>query len=260
MREWNAETYHRVSSPQLRWGLVVLDRLRLIGDERILDVGCGTGRLTEHVAWRVPRGRVVAVDVSANMLKTAREYLGPLTGARVMLVQADASALPFHGTADAIFSTATFHWILDHEALFRNLLTALTPGGRLVAQCGGGPNIARLVARCSELISEAPFVPLFRGWKAPWEFADAATTARRLAAAGFVAVDTSEAYAPVTFPSADAFREFATHIVCRPYLAQIPDPGLQSRFMDVLVAQYAKDDPAFELDYWRLNLSARKPA
>src|SRR5262245_13304699 len=135
MREWNAaDTYHRVSEPQLRWGLKVLDRLRLTGDELVIDVGCGTGRLTEHVARRVPRGRVVGVDLSANMLQTAREYLTPIAGARVALVQADASALPFHQTADAIFSTATFHWVLDHDALFKGLFDALKPGGRLVAQ------------------------------------------------------------------------------------------------------------------------------
>ena len=63
MREWNASVYHRVSNPQLEWGLPVLARLPLTGDEVVLDVGCGTGRLTDRLAERLPRGRVAAVDL-----------------------------------------------------------------------------------------------------------------------------------------------------------------------------------------------------
>jgi trans-aconitate 2-methyltransferase len=272
MREWNAETYHRVSDPQLRWGLAVLNRLRLAGDELVVDVGCGTGRLTEHLARRLPRGRVVAVDISANMLATAQQHLESLASAggadkarpagrgRIVFAQADAAALPFNGSASAVFSTATFHWVLDHDALFASIFTTLAPGGRLLAQCGGGPNLSRLVERASRLRANDPFAPYFAGWTQPWEFADAATTARRLAAAGFTAVDTSEQYAPVTFPTADAFREFAVNVVCRPYLAQLPDAILRDSFMDLLVEEYARDSPAFELDYWRLNLAGRRPS
>ena len=71
-REWNAPTYHRVSSPQFTWGQAVLDRLPLRGDETVLDVGCGTGRLTELLAGRLPHGRAIGIDQSANMLATAR--------------------------------------------------------------------------------------------------------------------------------------------------------------------------------------------
>jgi SAM-dependent methyltransferase len=89
MREWNAETYHRVSDPQWHWGLAVLNRLRLAGDELALDVGCGTGRLTEVLARRLPRGRVIGVDLSANMLAAARQHLDAAAPGRVLLTQAD---------------------------------------------------------------------------------------------------------------------------------------------------------------------------
>ena len=118
VREWNAGVYHRVSTPQFDWGVRVLDRLSLEGGELVLDVGCGTGRLTELLLARLPRGRVVAVDQSTNMLDAARAFLQDRFGPRVTFVQADASALPFPGAADAIFSTATFHWVLDHDRLF----------------------------------------------------------------------------------------------------------------------------------------------
>ena len=259
MREWNADVYHRVSEPQLRWGVSVLDRLPLEGDEVVLDVGCGTGRLTELLLDRLPRGRGIGVDQSANMVRTARAQLGARFGRRVAFVQAAAAALPFNEVADAVFSTATFHWLLDHEGLFRSVFGALTSGGRLVAQCGGGPNLERIHARCENLMQQPAFAPYFADWSEPWEFADAATTARRLRAAGFIDVRTSIESSPVYQPDAAAYREFITHVIVRPHLARLNDAALRDRFVDSVTALAAMDSPAFELDYWRLNIEARKP-
>jgi trans-aconitate 2-methyltransferase len=258
-REWNARVYHRVSSPQRDWGLPVLERLALRGDEVVLDVGCGTGRLTEKLAERLPRGRAICVDQSENMLVTAREYVAPRVGRRVAFARADASALPFAGVADAIFSTATFHWVLDHDRLFAGLFAALKPGGRLVAQCGGGANLHRLHERCHRLMREPEFAPYFSRWRDPWEFADAETTARRLENARFIDVKTSVHASPVLQPDAPAYREFVEHVICRPHLERLADPMLRARFLDRLTEQAALDTPPFELDYWRLDLEGRRP-
>jgi trans-aconitate 2-methyltransferase len=224
----------------------------------VLDVGCGTGRLTEKLLERLPNGRALAVDQSANMLDTARRYLVARFRAQIQFVLADAAALPFSGRADALFSTATFHWVIDHHALFRSIHAALKPGGRLVAQCGGGPNIERLHARCDRLMHERAFAAYFATWREPWNFADAETTARRLSDAGFVDIVTSVEPAPVMQPDAAAYREFVANVICRPFLACLPDETLRDRFMDALTTQAAADSPAFELDYWRLNMDARR--
>src|SRR3954462_5800691 len=71
-REWDATSYHRLSNPQYSWGRRVLARVAPRGDETIIDAGCGTGRLTVELAALVPRGRVLAVDLSENMLHQAR--------------------------------------------------------------------------------------------------------------------------------------------------------------------------------------------
>jgi trans-aconitate 2-methyltransferase len=259
MSDWNATVYHRVSNPQLEWGLPVLARLPLAGDELVLDIGCGTGRLTEKLIDRLPRGRVVAVDRSGNMIATAREYLRPRHPGHVAFAHADASSLPFAGIADAVFSTATFHWVLDHERLFASILAALKPGGRLVAQAGGGPNLHRIHERCAALMREPAFAPHFTRWTKPWEFADAETTARRLRDAGFEKIETSVLSSPVYQPDAPAYREFVEHVICRPHLSLLPTPELRDRFLDRLTDTAAQDSPPFELDYWRLNLEARKP-
>ena len=258
MREWNAETYHRVSTPQFDWGTVVLARLPLEGNECVLDVGCGTGRLTERLLERLPRGRVVGIDQSSNMVRVAREYLQP-DGDRIHLLVADASALPFFGQADAAFSTATFHWVLDHPRLFKSLHDALKPGGRLVAQCGGAQNLARIHHRTDVLMAEPRFASHFSDWSEPWEFADSETTARRLTTAGFDDIHTSVEETPVIFPDADAYRAFITNVICRPHLAHLSDADLRDAFITELTRQAADDEPRFELDYWRLNIDARRP-
>jgi trans-aconitate 2-methyltransferase len=258
-REWNAPTYHRVSSPQFTWGQAVLDRLALRGDETVLDVGCGTGRLTELLAERLPHGRAIGVDQSANMLTTARTAMRASVRGRVSFVHADALALPIAGRADAIFSTATFHWVLDHDRLFRGLFAALTPGGRVVAQCGGGPNLERHHQRAAALMAAPAFAPHFTAWTEPWEFADADTTRARLAAVGFTDIAARVTAAPVVQPDRAAFVEFVTHVILRPHLARLPDGPLRTAFVDALAAAAAADPVPFELDYWRLDFDATRP-
>jgi trans-aconitate 2-methyltransferase len=259
MREWNAEAYHRVSDPHVRWGIPVLARLPLEGSELVIDVGCGTGRLTEKLLERLPRGRVVATDLSANMLATARDFLSPRFRSQIGFVVADASAMPVADRADAVFSTATFHWVCDHERLFRSIHAALKAGGRLVAQCGGGPNLHRVHERCAMLMRQPEFAPHFAMWADPWQFADPGTTAARLRAAGFVDIVTNLESAPVVHADAGAYRAFVTNVICRPHLAHLPDASFRDRFIAALTELAAQDEPAFELDYWRLNMDARKP-
>src|SRR5262245_33124609 len=111
--EWDAQAYDRLSDPQYRWGVRVLERLALRGDETALDAGCGSGRLTALLLERLPHGRVIAVDRSENMLAEARARLAG-SDDRVTFVAADLQTYAGDALCDAIVSTATFHWILDH--------------------------------------------------------------------------------------------------------------------------------------------------
>ena len=257
--EWNAESYHRVSNPHVNWGLAVLELLPLAGDELVIDLGCGTGRLTAKLLDRLPRGRVVAIDRSATMTRAAHEHLTPLFPSHVDIVMADATAVPVAGAADAVFSTATFHWIPSHEALFASIFGALKPGGRLVAQCGGGKNLERVHDRCERLINAPEFRDYFTRWQDPWNYAGPEATAARLTAAGFVDVSTNLESSPVRFGDAASFAEFITTVICRPHAACLTDERARDAFIGSLTRDAAADNPPFELDYWRLNMRARKP-
>lgn len=257
--EWDASTYHRVSSPQYGWGQKVLDRLSLQGNETVVDAGCGTGRLTAELLDRLPNGRVIALDNSQSMLDQARAFLSPRYGDRVSYLRADLHALALDQVADGIFSTATFHWVLDHDALFNGLFRALRPGGWLVAQCGGGANLARIHHRAEELMSQPPYAPHYQGWTDPWLFADAPTTAARMERAGFVQVKTWIEEAPTTFAGPAEMGEFIHSVVLRVHLARLPDEALRKRFVAALVERASHDSPPYTLDYWRLNLEAKRP-
>lgn len=256
-REWDSAVYHRLSGPQVSWGKKVLARLRLRGDELVLDAGCGTGRLTAELLEALPDGHVVGVDLSQNMLSSAREHLRADFAQRLNLVACDLLHLPFKRVFDVVVSTAAFHWVLDHDRLFGNLHDLLVPGGRLEAQCGGGPNLVGLRARADALMATPKFARYFAGFHEPWLFQDAEQGAAALKRAGFSEVETSVESAPTLLDDARHFREFVPNIIFRRHLENLPSEELRREFMDELTNQAARDDPPFLLEYWRLNLRGR---
>ena len=258
MTEWNAAAYHKVSGPQTSWGQKVLSRLHVNGDERAIYSCCGSGRLTGELMERLPRGRLIAVDRSWNMLMTARANLRPVLGPRVSFAQVSLPDLPFAGWADLVFSTATFHWVKDHPALFAGIFTTLRPGGKLHAQCGGGPNLRRAHELAETIMHAPPFAAYFSDWPGPWEFANAEITAERLAHAGFVDVETNLEEAPTTLATEADYREFVTTVIYHPHLERLPDAALKRHFIDRVTELAAKEPIPFTLDYWRLNMQARK--
>jgi trans-aconitate 2-methyltransferase len=245
VRKWDGQTYDRISGPMQALGQAVLERLPLEGGETVLDAGCGSGRITQTLIERLPRGRVIGVDMSESMVAAARERLGPDADIR----QADLLELELEEPVDAILSTATFHWIVDHELLFRRLHGALRPGGRLSAQCGGEGNITTLRGRAAVVVGREPYATHFSDWRAPWNYANTADTETLLRAAGFTSVECWLAPAP-TQPEHP--REFLSTIVLGPHVQHLPEP-LREQFMDEVMAELG--EPVV-VDYVRLNIDA----
>ena len=253
MFDWDAARYHRLSQPQVSWGRSVLARLPVRPGERVLDLGCGTGRLTAELA-ALAEIQVTGLDRSQAMLGEAMATRPD----RTSFVRGDGADLPFRpGVFDAVFSTATFHWIPNHDRLFAAIHSALKPGGRLVAQCGGGPNLARLIERTHTLMRGPRFAPMFGDWSDPWNFATVDETRRRLERAGFETIDVSLEPAPTRMAGAADFSDFISCVCVRHHIDRLP-AAERPHFVAALAEQAAADDPPFTLDYWRLNISARK--
>lgn len=247
---WHGRSYDRISGPQEAMGREVLERLPLNGDELALDAGCGSGRLTEQLLRRLPEGRVIALDASRSMVEAARERLAaPLAQGRVRLVRGELLELELEESVDVVFSTATFHWIADHERLFARLRAALRPGGRLVSQSGGEGNIGGLRGAAEHLLERDPYAPHFRGWSPPWNYPGPDVTRRRLLAAGFREAECWLSDSPQRPRYA---REFLATIIFGPHVRRLPEP-LREPFMDDVMA--AAGEPVV-VDYVRLNIDA----
>jgi trans-aconitate 2-methyltransferase len=241
-REWNAASYDRVSDPQLTMGRDVIDRLDLRGDERVLDAGSGTGRVTEELVERLPDGGVVAVDGSEAMIQQLQRRLGDDVDA----FAADLLEFELDEPVDAILSTATFHWIADHDALFARLYQALRPGGRISAQCGGAGNIAN-VQRAIDAVAH----PALIGWPGPWHYADSAITKQRLQQAGFTDVWTWLQPWPV---EPEDPREYFATVILGAHLERLPLDE-QLPFVDDVLSEL---EHPVRADYVRLNILARR--
>jgi trans-aconitate 2-methyltransferase len=247
-REWDAAAYDLLAEPQSAWGQRILNRLELRGDEVVLEAGCGTGRDTERLLERLPRGRVIALDGSAQMLEQLRHRLAGRLD-RVETVQADLSLpLELSSPVDVVFSVAALHWIPDHDSLFRNLAAVMRPGARLAADCGGRGNIAR-VSAAIEKVTGSP------GERGVWNFSGAGETRKRLAAAGFQNIEVELHGEPVEIPERVRLERFLRTVILGSHLAQTPPEG-----HDALVSAVADELPDGRIDYVRLTIRALRRA
>jgi len=256
-REWDAGEYEELSAPQTRWGAAVLERLDARGDEAAIDAGCGTGRVTELLLAKLPEGSVLAVDGSKEMVEAARRRFAGEP--RVRVERQDLLSLEVEEPVDLIFSTATFHWIADHDRLFANLARALKPNGRLVAQCGGEGNIAHATRATNETMKEERFRDYFVGWQDDKYYADAGTTARRLEAAGFEEVETWLHGEVAAFDSVDELARFLAAVVLGGHMERLPEQE-QGHFAEAVAEKVVAVDGRPALDYVRLNIVARRSA
>ena len=246
-RDWDAASYDRVSDPQVEMARAVLERLPLRGDETVLDAGCGSGRVTALLLERLPAGHVVAVDSAPSMVEHAREALGD----RATVLCASLTELTLDEPVDAAFSNAVFHWIADHDRLFRRLFAALKPGGRLVAQCGGKGNIDAFRRLADEVAAEPPYAEHMRDFAGPWNYASPEDTEALLAAAGFEDVRCWLQPWPVQPPDP---LEYARTVCLGNHLEALPEQ-LREPYAEEVVRRSGQP---FVLEYVRLNIDATR--
>jgi len=245
--DWDAGTYDRIADPMTRWGVSVLDRLDLQGDDTVLDAGCGSGRVTEQLLERLPRGHVVALDAAPSMMAEARRRLAR-AGGRVSFAQADLlelspATLDGRAPVDAVLSTATFHWVLDHARLFANLASVMRPGAVLEAQCGAAGNIEGLLAAVRRVGGERA---------GTWNYATVEDTERRLVAAGFGDINVWTHPEPTPI----APEELETYLATVCLRIHVADMESDERTAFLRSVAGAMDEPV--IDYVRLNISARR--
>jgi trans-aconitate 2-methyltransferase len=246
-RRWDAATYHRASDLQDARAERLLEQLPLRGDETVLDAGCGSGRATERLLERVPRGRVIAVDASQQMVEHARETLGD----RATVMHADLTELELGQPVDAVFSNSVFHWVLDQDRLYARMHALLAPGGAMVASCGARGNLERFFETAAGVAAEPPFDRHLAAYKPVWRFLDAEETEMRLRAAGFTDVRTWVDRRE-ELPSDPAGFARTAPLLC--HLELLPE-SLHERFVDEVIARCGTP---VRIDHVGIRMAARR--
>lgn len=245
--EWDAHAYDQLPLPHQRWGSERIRRLRLSGDETVLELGCGTGRDAELLLNALPDGRVVGVDGSEQMLAQLRHRLAGRMD-RVAVVRADLrEPLLLAQPVDAALSVATLHWLPDHDVVFHSVAAALRPGGRFVAEAGGTGNIARVRAAVRTIAGS----DIDGGsW---WNFAGIEQTAHRLQRAGFTDITVELVPDAAVLERGAQFEAYLATVVLGAQLRELP---VHRRATFVRAIARELDDPV--IDYVRLQFDATR--
>ncbi|MDD5347284.1 MAG: methyltransferase domain-containing protein [Candidatus Omnitrophica bacterium] len=261
MYRWDAKGYSRNSANQKRWAQGLLRRIRFHGDESVLDIGCGDGKITCWIAHRVPRGRVKGIDNSHGMIRVA-------CAARdgryrnLSFVKKDACCLGMEEKFDVVFSNACFHWIPDQKKLLKSVYAALKPGGRLVVQMGAKGNFANMIKVSNKITRRKKWRRFFTDFTLPYYFFTPEKYAGFLKGQGFKVVAMSTFVTAMEFSGkkdcADSLRT-----IWMPYLHRVPRV-LREALLDETVEQYIKDYPpdkkgTVRIGMKRLEFQARKP-
>jgi trans-aconitate 2-methyltransferase len=167
---WNADDYAKHSSSQYAWAKELIPKLKLSGNETLLDIGCGDGKVTAALAKCLPCGCVVGVDSSEDMINLARQTFPRGAYPNLSFQRMDARQLTFHGVFDRVFSNATLHWVVDHKSVLQGVQRSLKSGGRLLFQMGGKGNAQEVLSVLDELFLREPWKKFFVGFGFPYGF------------------------------------------------------------------------------------------
>ena len=170
MHKWDPADYEKSSSAQYRWAMDLVSRLDLRGDERVLDIGCGDGKITAQLASRLPKGKVLGIDLSRDMIDFARDKYPTETYSNLAFQWGDASKLDFNEEFDLVVSFACLHWVKDHLPVLKGIERSLVPSGRVLLQFGGKGNAEELLTITEDLIREDKWSGYFKGFSFPYHF------------------------------------------------------------------------------------------
>lgn len=170
MYKWNPGDYNKSSSEQLKWAREIISGLGLRGNEKVLDIGCGDGKVTAEIARHLHGGRVIGLDNSREMIEFAREGFRTEDYPNLSFHLGDARKLVFSSEFDLIVSFASLHWVIGHQPVLEGIGKALKPSGRIFLQFGGKGNAGEILQEGERVISRDKWKKYFKDFRFPWGF------------------------------------------------------------------------------------------
>jgi trans-aconitate 2-methyltransferase len=242
--QWDAQDYARNSSQQKVWAFELIQHLNLSGDETILDVGCGDGKITAEIAARLPNGSVTGIDISEDMVRLARQSYPPETFTNLHFQQEDANRLPFVAKFTTVFSNATLHWLRDPRPALQGIGRSLKPGGRILLQMGGTGNAAEIIRLLDRQIQSSQWAPYFDNFNFPYGFYSPVEYLPWLQEGHLTPVRVELVPKDMVHPGPDGLTGWL-RTTWHPYTQQVP-PAQREAFLTELVNTYLKEHPLDE--------------
>ncbi len=241
---WNPENYAANSQGQAIWANELIAKIGLRGDEAILDIGCGDGKITDALS-RLTYKETIAIDLSAEMVAFAQSHFKT-----PLFMQMDAQQLTFDARFDVVFSNAALHWVANHEAVVRGIYRALKPGGKAVLQMGGKGNAAAVFAALEKV--KVSYARYFEGFQAPYTFCSNRQYTLWLKDAGFREYHAALLEKEMVHENVDAFKGWL-HTTWFPFIQRVPE-AMQAAFVDAWVTAYLDTRPVDDMGRIRVAM------
>ena len=260
---WNAQDYSRNSKNQFQWAKELIPKLKLRGNEALLDIGCGDGKITAEIAQSLPHGYVVGVDSSPQMINLAKDSQPKEQHPNLSFELMDARNLRFKEEFDVVFSNAALHWILDQKSVLNGVHRSLKPKGRLLFQMAGKGNAGAVLELFDKLIALPRWQHYFEGFSFPYAFLNPQEYSQLLADSGLEAVRVELFPKDMKFPSAEGMAGWI-RTTWLPFTERVPADQREG-FVEEIVSRYVATRPSdadgtIHLDMVRLEVEANKPS
>jgi len=258
---WNAADYHKSSLAQQQWAKELIEKLRLTGAERVLDIGCGDGKTTAEIACNLPGGTVTGVDSSPEMIRFAHDHFPHRKYRNLSFIQADARNLPFSAEFDVVFSNAALHWIQDHKPVLAGIAKSLSPDGKMLIQMGGKGNAEKILQVGDVVMENKEWEQYFRGFSFTFGFFSNAEYWQWLTESGLVPSRVELIPKDMTYSSRQDLGAWI-RTTWLPWMAQLPKTRRQG-FIEAVMDEYLKNYPAdsdgmIHISMVRLEAEAKK--
>jgi trans-aconitate 2-methyltransferase len=239
--KWNAANYAANSVVQQIWARELIAKLNLSGDEHILDVGCGDGKVTAEIARALPRGSVTGMDASPQMIEFAKKTFSTKKFPNLRFRVMDARKIKFDRQFNLVFSNAALHWVDDHQAILRGAASVLKPGGRLVVSCGGKGNADDVFTVLRPEIRLERWRDFFREMPTPYFFYVPADYEKWLPKYGFQINTLKLAPKNATYNGLEGFATWL-RTTWIPYVQRVPE-NIREEFIAAVTQRYVAKHP-----------------
>jgi len=260
--KWNAQDYAKNSQNQFQWAQELIPKLQLKGNEALLDIGCGDGKITAELARYLPKGKAVGIDSSKNMIDLAEKNFPAKDYPNLSFQVMDARKLTFQNEFDRAFSNAALHWVLDQTSVLKGVQRSLKSGGKLLFQMAGKGNAKDILSIIEQLMQLEPWNQYFRGMTFPYGFYDAEEYRAFLESADLIA-DRIELFPKdMKHQGAEGLAGWV-RTTWLPFTDKLPE-ALKAKFVSEIVDRYLKEhssdaNEVVHIGMIRIEIQAHKP-